>query len=91
LKHIPVLLKETLEYLQIKPNGRYLDGTLGAGGHAFEVASRLDKEGTFIGIDQDPALFEKVTEKLKDTAPQKKLINLRFDQIDQLKESPFLI
>lgn len=89
MKHIPVLLNETLEYLQIKPNGRYLDGTLGAGGHAFEVAKRLNKEGTLVGIDQDPALFEQVTQKLKDTAPQKKLINLRFDQVDQLKEAPF--
>jgi len=86
LKHIPVLLKETLEYLQIKPNGCYLDGTLGAGGHALEVAKRLNKEGTLVGVDQDPALFEKVTEKLKDTPPQKKLMNLRFDQVDQLKE-----
>lgn len=86
MKHIPVLLEETLEYLQIKPNGRYLDGTLGAGGHAFEIAKRLDKEGLLIGVDQDPALFEKITQKLQSTLPQKKLFNLRFDQIDQLKE-----
>lgn len=89
MKHIPVLLKETLQYLQIKPNGRYLDGTLGAGGHALEVAKLLSAEGFLTGIDQDPTLFEKVTEKLKNTAPQKKIINLRFDQIGQLKEPPF--
>jgi len=89
LKHIPVLLKETLEHLQIKPNGRYLDGTLGAGGHAFEIAQRLNDQGILIGIDQDPALLEQVSEKLKTTPPQKKLINLRFDQINQLNEAPF--
>lgn len=90
MKHIPVLLEETLQYLQIKPNGRYLDGTLGAGGHSLAIAQKLNSTGLLVGIDQDPALLNKVTEKLADTPPVKKLLNLRFDQIDQLKtDLPF--
>ena len=53
-KHISVLLEETINGLQIKPNGIYVDGTLGGGGHAFEVCSRL-QTGQFLGIDQDEA------------------------------------
>lgn len=51
--HIPVLLHETIESLNIKPDGIYVDGTLGGGGHAFEVAKRLENGGRLIGIDQD--------------------------------------
>lgn len=52
-KHTSVLLEETIENLDIKPQGIYLDGTLGGGGHAYEVASRLTGTGRLIGIDQD--------------------------------------
>ena len=52
-KHTSVLLHETIENLDIKPEGIYLDGTLGGGGHASEVAARLTGEGRLIGIDQD--------------------------------------
>jgi 16S rRNA (cytosine1402-N4)-methyltransferase len=51
--HIPVLLEETISSLKIKPDGIYVDGTLGGGGHAFEVAKRLENGGRLIGIDQD--------------------------------------
>lgn len=51
--HYSVLLKETIENLDIKPDGIYVDGTLGGGGHAYQVASRLGAEGRLIGIDQD--------------------------------------
>ena len=51
-KHDSVLLAEVLEQLVIKPNGIYVDGTLGGGGHAFEVCRRLEK-GHLYGIDQD--------------------------------------
>ena len=53
-KHYSVLLDETIEYLNIKPDGIYVDGTLGGGGHAFHVCKRLDT-GRFYGIDQDDA------------------------------------
>ena len=51
--HYSVLLKETIENLDIKPDGIYVDGTLGGGGHAYQVASRLSEKGRLIGIDQD--------------------------------------
>ena len=51
--HYSVLLKETIENLDIKPDGIYVDGTLGGGGHAYHVASQLGDKGRLIGIDQD--------------------------------------
>ena len=52
-EHKPVLLNETIDNLHVKPEGTYVDGTLGGGGHAYEVAKRLSPQGRFIGIDQD--------------------------------------
>lgn len=51
--HKSVLLDEVIEYLQVKPDGVYVDGTLGGGGHAYEVAKRLAQGGRLVGIDQD--------------------------------------
>ncbi|MEW9123710.1 MAG: 16S rRNA (cytosine(1402)-N(4))-methyltransferase RsmH [Thermotaleaceae bacterium] len=52
-QHVTVLLNETVAYLNIKPNGIYVDGTLGGAGHASKVCESLEKNGLFIGIDQD--------------------------------------
>ena len=52
-KHKPVLLAECIEGLNIKENGIYVDGTLGGAGHSKEIAKRLSKDGTLIGIDRD--------------------------------------
>ena len=52
-KHVSVLLHETVDSLNVKPNGIYVDGTLGGGGHAFEVCKHLGEHGRYIGIDQD--------------------------------------
>ena len=57
-KHTSVLLKETVDGLNVRPDGPYVDATLGGGGHAFEVCSRLSDKGRFIGIDQDAAAIE---------------------------------
>lgn len=56
--HKSVLLDETIDGLNIKDDGTYVDGTLGGGGHAFHVLSRLSGKGRFIGIDQDAAAIE---------------------------------
>ena len=65
-KHKSVLLEETVDGLAIKPDGIYVDGTLRGGGHAFEVCSRLNEQGRFIGIDQDAAAIEAASERLRD-------------------------
>lgn len=64
--HTSVLLKETIEGLKIKPDGIYVDGTLGGGGHSFEIAKRLNDNGRLIGIDQDEAAILAAGERLKD-------------------------
>ena len=61
--HYSVMLRETIENLNIKPNGIYVDGTLGGGGHAFEVCKSL-KNGHFYGIDQDDAAIAAASERL---------------------------
>ncbi len=61
--HYSVLLTETIEQLHVKPEGIYVDGTLGGGGHAFEVCSRLTT-GHFYGIDQDDAAIRAASERL---------------------------
>lgn len=63
-RHRSVLLEETIKELRIKPDGIYVDGTLGGGGHSFEIASRLGEGGRLIGIDQDEAAVEAAGERL---------------------------
>lgn len=64
--HKSVLLEETIENLNIKPDGIYVDGTLGGAGHALEVAKRLKGEGRLIGIDQDADAIEAAKERLEE-------------------------
>ena len=64
--HKSVLLKETVDGLVTKPDGIYVDGTLGGGGHSYEVCTRLDEKGSIIGIDQDEAAIEAAGARLKD-------------------------
>ena len=64
--HYLVLLNETIENLNIKPDGIYVDGTLGGGGHAYQVASRLSEKGRLIGIDQDADAIAAAGERLKE-------------------------
>lgn len=65
-KHKSVLLNETIDGLNIKPDGIYVDGTLGGGGHAYEVCRRLGEKGSIVGIDQDAAAIEAASTRLKD-------------------------
>ena len=65
-KHRSVLLNETIENLCVKPEGTYVDGTLGGGGHAYEVLKRLSPQGRFIGIDQDADALLAAGKKLQE-------------------------
>ena len=63
-EHVSVLLHETVDGLNVRPDGTYVDATLGGGGHAFEVCGRLGDKGRFIGIDQDADAIRAASERL---------------------------
>ena len=65
-KHRSVLLEETIDGLRIRPDGTYVDGTLGGGGHAYEICRRLSDKGSIVGIDKDEAAIEAAGIRLKD-------------------------
>jgi 16S rRNA (cytosine1402-N4)-methyltransferase len=63
--HVPVLLKEAIDFLAVKRGGTYLDATVGLGGHSYEIARRLGAPGHLIGFDKDPAALEIARGKLQ--------------------------
>jgi 16S rRNA (cytosine1402-N4)-methyltransferase len=73
-KHTSVLLEETIDNLHIKPEGIYVDGTLGGGGHSYQIAARLDKGGRLIGIDQDGDAIRAAAERLEPFADRVTLV-----------------
>lgn len=81
--HYSVMLSETIEELHIRPNGIYVDGTLGGGGHAFQILSRLE-DGRLYGIDQDAAAVEAAGERLKPYKDKVKILHDNFCNIKAL-------
>lgn len=76
--HTSVLLAETIEQLHIRPDGIYVDGTLGGGGHAYEVCRRLSEKGRLIGIDQDADAIDAAAERLKEFADRVLLVRSNY-------------
>ena len=79
--HVSVLLNETLEGLAIKPDGTYVDCTLGGGGHSHAIGERLSTEGMIIGLDQDVAALEAASRRLSDLSCQVKVIQTNFSNL----------
>ncbi len=82
--HYSVLLAETIEQLRVRPDGIYADGTLGGGGHAFEVCRQLTEQGHFCGIDQDAAAIAAATERLKPFEERVTIIRGNYEQMRAL-------
>lgn len=80
--HKSVLLDETIESLNIKPDGIYVDGTLGGGGHAYEVCRRLGEGGRFIGIDQDADAIAAASERLKEFGDKVTIVRSNYKNIE---------
>lgn len=86
-KHKSVLLEETIENLNIKPDGIYVDGTLGGGGHSYEIARRLTNGGRLIGIDQDADAIQAATERLSEFEDRVTIVRNNYcNMVDVLDE-----
>lgn len=83
-EHKSVLLQETVDSLNIRPDGIYVDGTLGGGGHAGAVLSRLGTGGRLIGIDQDADAIEAATIKLQPYGDKVTIIRSNYEQIEDV-------
>lgn len=86
-KHTSVLLQETIENLNIKEDGIYMDGTLGGGGHSYEIATRLNESGRLFGIDQDAAAIEAAGQRLAAFGEKVVIIRSNYcNAVNELKE-----
>ena len=83
-RHTSVLLEETIEYLRIRPDGIYVDGTLGGGGHSLRIARQLSREGRLIGIDQDDAALLAAGERLAPFQDRISLVRRNFCEMDRV-------
>lgn len=81
--HISVLLNETIDGLKIKPDGTYVDGTLGGGGHAYHVCQSLSDKGRFIGIDQDEDAIKAASERLSEFGSKVTIIRSNYRQMKE--------
>lgn len=85
-KHVSVLLNECIENLAIKPDGIYVDGTLGLGGHSYEIASRLTG-GLLIGIDRDLTAIDRAGKRLEPFKERVKLVHGNFSDTVSILDS----
>ena len=84
--HLPVLMQPVLDALQVKPDGVYVDGTAGGGGHSFAIASRLTT-GRLIALDQDPDAIREASRRLAGLPAE--VVQSNFADMDRvLAESP---
>ena len=85
-QHYSVLLNETIEQLDIKETGIYVDGTLGGGGHAKAVLQRLGDGGRLIGIDQDAAAIQAAGERLAPFGDKVTVVRSNYSAMPQVLE-----
>ena len=80
--HVPVLLKEAIDFLNVRRGGTYIDATVGLGGHSYEIAKRLGAPGHLIGLDKDPAALERARANLTgEDFPKVTLLQCSFAEV----------
>ena len=85
-EHVPVLLEECISMLNIRPEGIYVDGTLGLGGHSAAIAARLSPTGRLIGIDRDETALARASQRLAEYAPLVTLVHGSFGHLEVILE-----
>ena len=83
--HTPAMVEEVLHYLAVRPEGTYVDATLGGGGHAEAILSRLTT-GRLIGVDKDPMALELAQERLRPFQSKLQLVRSHYDRLPELFE-----
>ena len=83
-KHKSVLLYETVDELNIKPDGIYVDGTLGGGGHSYEIAGRLSEGGRLIGIEQDEDAIKAASKRLEPYMDRVTIVRNNYCNMDKV-------
>ena len=83
-RHKSVLLRETMEYLKINPDGIYVDGPLGGGGHAYEICRRLSPNGKLIGIDQDEDAVRAAASRLSEFQDRTEIVRSNYRQMPEV-------
>ena len=86
-EHVPVLYDEVMETLNIQPDGIYVDGTVGGGGHSSGICERLSSEGTLIAVDRDTAALEAAGRRLAAYGCNKKFIHANYSDTDLIAEA----
>jgi 16S rRNA (cytosine1402-N4)-methyltransferase len=84
LLHIPFLVKEAIDFLNVRHGGTYIDATVGLGGHSYEIAKRLGAPGHLIGLDKDPAALEMARSKLVVSEPDWPKITLKHQSFGEI-------
>jgi len=84
--HYSVLYQETLDGLNLKPGGKYIDGTLGAGGHSYGILERTGPTGQVLGLDADPVALKIAAEKLEIFGKRARLVQSNFAQLFEVAE-----
>lgn len=85
--HVPVLLAEVLDFLQPAPNHDFIDGTVGAGGHAEAILDRTGPQGRLLGLDRDPSAIDAARRRLERFGVRSTLIHCNFDQVVETAEA----
>ncbi len=86
-EHVPVLYDEVMKTLNIQPDGIYVDGTVGGGGHSSGICERLSAEGTLIAVDRDTAALDAAGRRLAEYRCNKKFIHANYSDTDLIAEA----
>ena len=86
-EHVPVLFNEVMESLDIKPDGIYVDGTVGGGGHSSGICQRLTKGGVLIAVDRDREALAAAEKRLEDYSCEKRFVHANYSDVDAIAEA----
>ena len=86
-EHVPVLFNEVMESLDIKPDGIYVDGTVGGGGHSSGICQRLTKGGVLIAVDRDREALAAAEKRLEEYSCEKRFVHANYSDVDAIAEA----